>query len=249
MWARPSRKVGRASAVAGVLLAAATICALTASPAVAASNETPAQSVILEQSGGIAGMQMQFTVSQDTQDARRNNLLSTLGRQEFRTLPSTYGRLGCCDRFTYKLVVRYPNGQVKTITAVDGKPMPAVLAEAIDLTRLIADTEKSVRNLNGQRSLLFVQRTVDGVTSEWTVSCPSNGVSSRACAAVTAESAAALEPVAPGAVCTRIYGGPETARVYGVWQGQWVDATFDRSNGCEINRWDAIGPLLSPIER
>jgi hypothetical protein len=40
------------------------------------------------------------------------------------------------------------------------------------------------------------------------------------------------------------YGGPATARVTGWWAGRPVDATFDRSNGCEIERWDRFVPLL-----
>jgi hypothetical protein len=40
------------------------------------------------------------------------------------------------------------------------------------------------------------------------------------------------------------YGGPATARVTGRWAGRAVDATYDRSNGCEIARWDRFVPLL-----
>ncbi|MER6226015.1 SSI family serine proteinase inhibitor [Streptomyces sp900105755] len=51
-------------------------------------------------------------------------------------------------------------------------------------------------------------------------------------------------PVAPGTACTMLYGGPATARVTGTWAGHPVDATYDRSNGCEIGRWDRMVPLL-----
>jgi hypothetical protein len=51
-------------------------------------------------------------------------------------------------------------------------------------------------------------------------------------------------PVAPGTACTMLYGGPATARVTGTWAGRPVDATYDRSNGCEIGRWDRMVPLL-----
>jgi hypothetical protein len=47
-------------------------------------------------------------------------------------------------------------------------------------------------------------------------------------------------------MCTFIYGGPQTAGVVGTWNGTAVDATFSRTNGCEISRWDAIEPVLSP---
>lgn len=51
---------------------------------------------------------------------------------------------------------------------------------------------------------------------------------------------------APDEMCTFIYGGPQTATVVGTWNGTDVDAKFSRTNGCEISRWDAIEPVLSP---
>ncbi|MEV5382977.1 SSI family serine proteinase inhibitor [Streptomyces sp. NPDC052721] len=51
-------------------------------------------------------------------------------------------------------------------------------------------------------------------------------------------------PVAPGTICTMLYGGPATARVTGTWAGRPVDASYDRSDGCEIERWDRMVPLL-----
>ena len=49
------------------------------------------------------------------------------------------------------------------------------------------------------------------------------------------------DPFAPtpgGAVCTEIYGGPAVAKVEGLYRGETVDATFVRTDGCEIERWD-----------
>lgn len=52
------------------------------------------------------------------------------------------------------------------------------------------------------------------------------------------------EPVSKDAVCTQRYGGPQTARVTGTWEGREVDAEFERTNGCEISRWDTMTPAL-----
>ncbi|MFE0453778.1 SSI family serine proteinase inhibitor [Streptomyces sp. NPDC058914] len=57
----------------------------------------------------------------------------------------------------------------------------------------------------------------------------------------------AFVPVPDGSVCTMRYGGPATARVTGRWAGRAVDATFDRSNGCEIAQWDRFVPLLPAV--
>ena len=46
------------------------------------------------------------------------------------------------------------------------------------------------------------------------------------------------------AVCTQVYGGPQTARVTGLWGGQPVDLTLARNDGCRIEQWDSLGPLL-----
>lgn len=59
----------------------------------------------------------------------------------------------------------------------------------------------------------------------------------------------AIEPktfeATPGDVaCTQQYGGPETATIKGTLDGKPVDASFSRTNGCEIARWEAAKALL-----
>ncbi|MFJ8073427.1 SSI family serine proteinase inhibitor [Streptomyces sp. NPDC096176] len=51
-------------------------------------------------------------------------------------------------------------------------------------------------------------------------------------------------PVPQDQICTQQFGGPATARITGTWQGRQIDATFDRSNGCEISRWQTLEPVL-----
>ncbi|WP_425428989.1 SSI family serine proteinase inhibitor [Streptomyces vietnamensis] len=55
-------------------------------------------------------------------------------------------------------------------------------------------------------------------------------------------------PVPSDQMCTEVYGGPALAHVTGVWQGREVDARFSRANGCEIDRWKNLEPLL-PLAR
>lgn len=64
-----------------------------------------------------------------------------------------------------------------------------------------------------------------------------------ACAALEQEGAA-LAPVAGDAICTQIYGGDQEARVFGTVRGEEVDVLFNRANGCEIDRWDKLAPVL-----
>jgi hypothetical protein len=43
-----------------------------------------------------------------------------------------------------------------------------------------------------------------------------------------------------GMACTQIYGGPQEARVTGLFRGQLIRATFGRKDGCQIARWNRV---------
>jgi hypothetical protein len=51
-------------------------------------------------------------------------------------------------------------------------------------------------------------------------------------------------PLPPDVVCTEQFGGPQTARILGRWNGEPVDLELSRTDGCHISQWDALGPLL-----
>jgi hypothetical protein len=51
-------------------------------------------------------------------------------------------------------------------------------------------------------------------------------------------------PLADDVMCTEQYGGPQTARIVGRWNGEPVDLEVSRTDGCRISQWDALGPLL-----
>ncbi len=70
------------------------------------------------------------------------------------------------------------------------------------------------------------------------------GRDERACRVAGVVPAETWQPVPPDTACTEIYGGPETARIAGTVEGRGVDADFSRVNGCEIERWDSVSPLL-----
>ncbi|MEV8451051.1 SSI family serine proteinase inhibitor [Streptomyces sp. NPDC052095] len=54
-------------------------------------------------------------------------------------------------------------------------------------------------------------------------------------------------PVPRDALCTMQFGGSATARITGTWRGRGVDAAFDRSDGCEISRWNTLRPVLPEV--
>lgn len=55
-----------------------------------------------------------------------------------------------------------------------------------------------------------------------------------------------FSPVPKNVACTEIYGGPQKARVVGTVVGKRIWATFTRTNGCEIERWNRVSPWLLP---
>lgn len=55
---------------------------------------------------------------------------------------------------------------------------------------------------------------------------------------------APLAPLPDDLMCTEIYGGPQTARISGRWEGQPVELTLARSNGCLMSQWDSLVPVV-----
>jgi hypothetical protein len=47
-------------------------------------------------------------------------------------------------------------------------------------------------------------------------------------------------------MCAEIYGGPEHARIQGTVEGEKVDVTVNRNNGCGIDDWTKLEWLLGP---
>lgn len=99
----------------------------------------------------------------------------------------------------------------------------------------------------GTSLTITFQDSATAAPQTWTLTCdPPDGThpdAAGACAAL----AAAQDPFKPldkSMACTEIYGGPQTATVTGTYQGSPVNASFARTNGCEIARWDAIHTVL-----
>lgn len=92
----------------------------------------------------------------------------------------------------------------------------------------------------------------DGTTAGYSLTCDPPGGDhpdpEAACAVLDAAPSLdpnPLEPVPPDVACTEIFGGPQTAVVEGTLRGAPVSIEFSRVDGCEIDRWDAVIPLLA----
>jgi hypothetical protein len=86
-----------------------------------------------------------------------------------------------------------------------------------------------------------------GAAKELQVTCKAP-TESDLCGAAAGLSAADLAPTAEDVACTQQYGGPETATIKGTLRGEEVDASFSRTDGCEIARWDKVSPLLNQVK-
>ncbi len=69
-----------------------------------------------------------------------------------------------------------------------------------------------------------------------------------ACTLLADEGVDVFAPVPEDAPCTLLYGGPAEAQITGSVDGVEVNVRLSRDNGCEIDRWDRLSPMLPPFE-
>lgn len=113
-----------------------------------------------------------------------------------------------------------------------------------------ADTLAGVGSSRPQNDLqISIDRGAGAAPENYTLVCAGNVEGShpraeQACAHL-AGLAAPFAPIPADAMCTQQYGGPQTARVTGLWAGESVDLALSRTNGCYISQWESLGPLLT----
>ena len=92
---------------------------------------------------------------------------------------------------------------------------------------------------------ITVKQSKDAEPKVYELTCDPAGGShpqpEQACDALAEAGPDVFEPINPDMACTQIYGGPQEATVRGVVDGAKVERVFNRTNGCEISRWDALG--------
>ncbi len=70
---------------------------------------------------------------------------------------------------------------------------------------------------------------------------------SETCRVIADLDRADFAPTRPTQACTEIFGGPDVVTGSGTLRGEDVSATFTRANGCEIERFTAIEPLVKAL--
>ena len=77
--------------------------------------------------------------------------------------------------------------------------------------------------------------------------CPATATDAAAACEQIESLTAAFDPVPADQACSQQYGGPEQIVLYGRWAGNPVDTTLTRTNGCEIDRYESLAPVLLPL--
>lgn len=129
----------------------------------------------------------------------------------------------------------------------------AFTAVALAVVAASAATSWASADSGGRPTVLMIEvmGETDAQSSKHTLTCRPTGGShpnaAAACRRLNHLPGDPFQPVPPGSVCTMIYGGPQRANVVGIVHGKPVAARFDRTNGCEIARWDALVPVLPEV--
>jgi hypothetical protein len=98
--------------------------------------------------------------------------------------------------------------------------------------------------------ITYLPEGVGGPSTVWELRCDPAGGSlpgaAEACVKLAAAGAEAFSGKSPDSACTQEFGGPQAAQVEGSVEGEPVDSTFSRADGCEIARWDRLAFLFRP---
>jgi hypothetical protein len=127
--------------------------------------------------------------------------------------------------------------------------MASATVLAAGLLGLATGTSAVAADSGGAADLTIVYR--DSPSAEpvtWALHCPS-GTGTHpdpvgACARLDAATTNLFAPTPPGILCLQVWGGPQTAQVFGQWRGSGVYGSFNLVNGCEIHRWKQLVPVL-----
>jgi hypothetical protein len=123
---------------------------------------------------------------------------------------------------------------------------PLLLLVALTACAQQAPSEGLVAAPQSGQTRLVIEQTTDR-TQNWTLTCDPPGGDHPDPAAACGALAAVGDPFAPllsDVVCTQQYGGDQTARISGTYRGEPVDLELSRVDGCRIQQWDRLGPVL-----
>jgi subtilisin inhibitor-like len=124
--------------------------------------------------------------------------------------------------------------------------MSARIAVVVAAAGLVLAGTAAAQSSTSLRITVWPDGKGNGSTT-WTLRCNAIGGTlpnrARACRTL-AMLKAPFAPVPRGTVCTEVSGGPAVAYIRGTFRGRPVRAWFDRSDGCQLDRWNRVRTLL-----
>ena len=101
---------------------------------------------------------------------------------------------------------------------------------------------------DGPATVVHLTFSAGGAVKTKTLDCATPSANDKpSCDLLKKLPASAFQPVPKDQMCTMIYGGPEKATIKGTVNGKKVDATYNRTNGCEIDRYKKVEPLFAEL--
>jgi Subtilisin inhibitor-like len=124
---------------------------------------------------------------------------------------------------------------------------PAEATDTVTDLRIVA--WEDTRPAGGVGRVLGLRRRGVGPAKVWTLRCDPPGGNfpdpERACEQLE-EVDQPFAETPEDAICTEQFGGPQMASIQGVYRDESVTTRFDRTNGCEISRWNKHAFLFKP---
>jgi hypothetical protein len=149
-----------------------------------------------------------------------------------------------------EVIIHSQTPPVKPEYAGNVRALVALLALSVSLAGCGSGSSGSGDGGTSLTVMYWPEGSGSGDSETWTLACdPAAGTLAdpeAACERLAEGGSELFDPVPPDTACTEIYGGPQVAQVDGTVDAEPVSASFDRTNGCEISRWEALSPWLLP---
>jgi hypothetical protein len=116
---------------------------------------------------------------------------------------------------------------------------------------VLGEHAASQKVANSSSNLTIIYKASPSSQISFKVSCLPHTISGthpnkRAiCAAIAKQGSRLFARVPKGIMCSQIYGGPETATITGTALGRKINATYSRTDGCQVARWNTASAFFT----
>lgn len=130
-------------------------------------------------------------------------------------------------------------------------PLRATFAILIPLGLLTCTPQTATAGTTVNKLKIIYQESPDSPKVTWTLNCKPNSGTFPGVSVACKKLISLKNPFAKQSadqMCSEIYGGDQTAIITGLWLGKKINRSFSRVNGCEIDDWERLYPVLPHSE-